>query len=291
MDVLKEIQLLTDDEIEILCEVIRQVGGVIPGPNPGNPPVNNPGTPTNLCAENHLKLLAFYLSHQKRISEVVNVANDTLDSIRTIRELRDYESSYKAPDNPPTINDKDWPKTMESIQEYLRLYLGEQKIPLAYVVRKDEGVPAINPDGSYATVQDEMIARAKHFTLGADGICIPEPTYITNREKVWEIIAKITRDQSCWTYVKPAQRTCNSGRMAFEGLYKHFLAPNNVDNMATMAEDKLKSTFYNSKQLRWDFERYINVQKAQHSIMEGLVEHGYTGINPHSLPPRQHQDR
>jgi hypothetical protein len=25
-----------------------------------------------------------------------------------------------------------------------------------------------------STVQDEMIARAKHFTLGADGIRIPE---------------------------------------------------------------------------------------------------------------------
>jgi hypothetical protein len=80
--------------------------------------------------------------------------------------------------------------------------------------------------------------------------------------------------------------------MALEELYKHFLGPNNVDNMATMAEDtKLKSAVYNGEQSRWDFERYINVQKAQHSIMEGLVEHGYTGINPHSLPPRQHQDR
>jgi hypothetical protein len=29
-----------------------------------------------------------------------------------------------------------------------------------------------------------MIARAKHFTPGADGIRIPDPTYITNREKV-----------------------------------------------------------------------------------------------------------
>jgi hypothetical protein len=33
--------------------------------------------------------------------------------------------------------------------------------------------------------------------------------------------------------------------MAFEGLYKHFLGPNNVDNMAIVAKDKLKSTVYN----------------------------------------------
>ena len=38
---------------------------------------------------------------------------------RSIRELRDFESTYKASDDVPTINAKDWPKTMESILEYL----------------------------------------------------------------------------------------------------------------------------------------------------------------------------
>ena len=83
------------DEIENLCKAIHQPGGVIPGLIPGNPPLNSPGTPINVCAENHLKLLAFYLRHQKRISKVVNVANITHDAIRTLRKLRDYESSYK----------------------------------------------------------------------------------------------------------------------------------------------------------------------------------------------------
>ncbi|KAI2507228.1 hypothetical protein MHU86_7185 [Fragilaria crotonensis] len=169
--------------------------------------------------------------------------------------------TYKAPDDPPTINPKDWPKTMESVHEYLRSYLGEQKIPLAYVVRKDEAVPITDPEGGYyATIQDEMIARASHRTFGPDGTIIPDPTYITNREK-----------DTRRPYGLP-------------GLYKHFLGPNNVDNMALMAEDKLKTTVYNGEQRRWDFEKYINVHKSQHSIMEGLVvEHGYTGgIDPRS---------
>lgn len=35
------------------------------------------------------------------------------------------------------------------------------------------------------------------------------------------------------------------------------------------------------EQHHWDFERYINIQrKQQHSIMEDLVEHRYTGIDP-----------
>lgn len=282
LDTLAEVKLLTDDEVESLCKVIRRPGGTVPAPDPGAAPVPNPGTPVNLRAENHMKLLAFYLRHQDRVSRSVQVPDITLETIRALRELRDFESTYKATtDDAPNINTKDWPKTMESIHEFLRSYLGEHKIPLAYVVRKDDGVPAEDPVGGYLTVQDEMIARAKHYTISANGAKIPDPIYITNREKVWEIIAKITRDQSCWTYFKPAQRT-RDGRMAYEGLYKHFLGPNNVDNMATMAEDKLKTTVYNGEQRRWDFEKYVNVHKSQHSIMEGLVEHGYTGIDPQS---------
>jgi hypothetical protein len=59
----------------------------------------------------------------------------------------------------------------------------------------------------YPTVQDAMIARAKHYTVAADGTRTPDPVYVNNREKVYEIIAKMMRDHSCWTYVKPAQKT------------------------------------------------------------------------------------
>jgi hypothetical protein len=110
--------------------------------------------------------------------------------------------------------------------------------------------------------------------VAANGTANPDPIYLVNCEKFWDIISKITRDHSAWTYTRPAQKTRDS-RMANNGLYQHFLGPNNVDNMATQAEDKLKNTVYNGEQHRWDFERYVNVHKQQHSIMEGLTEHGY----------------
>ncbi|KAI2504041.1 hypothetical protein MHU86_10403 [Fragilaria crotonensis] len=281
IDSLDEIRLLSDDEITNLGKLLRRPGGTVPGAaGAGGPAVPNPGIQVNARAETNLKLLAFYLRHKLRTSRTVAPAAVTLESIRSIRELRDFEATYKPSDDVPTINAKDWPKTMESILEYLRSYLGDKKIPLAYVVRKDENVPEMDPDGGYATVQDEMIARAPHFTM-AGAVRTLDPTFLVNREKVWEIIARITREHSCWTYVKPAQRT-RDGRMAYLALYTHFLGPNNVDNMATLAEDKLKSTVYNGEQRRWDFEKYVNVHKQQHSIMEGLVEHGYTGIDPRS---------
>ena len=285
MDSLEEIKLLRDDEIESLCKVIRRPGGMIPAP-PGGAAggaanIPNPGVPVNQRAEGHLKLLAFYLRHQARISRTVTVAQVTLEAIRTVRELREFESTYKNPDDLPTINAKDWPKTMEAIDEYLRSVLGERKIPLAYVVRKNDSIPDDDDDVIYPTIQDEMIARAPHYTPAANNVKIPDAIYLVNRGKVWDIISKITREHPCWTYVKPAQKT-RDGRMAYNGLYLHYLGPNNVDNMATMAEQKLKDTVYNGEQRRWDFEKCVNVHKQQHSVMEGLVEHGYTGIDPRS---------
>jgi hypothetical protein len=170
---------------------------------------------------------------------------------------------------------------MESIEEYLRSYLGERKLSLAYVVRKNEAVPVNNGEATYPKKQDEMIARAPHHTTNAVNVSVPDPTYLVNREKVWDITSKITREHSCWTYVRPAQCT-RDGRMAYPNLHQHFLGPNCVDNMATLAEDKLKNTVYNGEQRFWDFEQYVNVYKQQDSIMEGLVENGYTGIDPQS---------
>ena len=126
-----------------------------------------------------------------------------------------------------------------------------------------------------------MIARAPHFSVNAGGVREPDPVYLVNREKVWDIISRMTRKDASWTYVKPARETHN-GRMAYLGIYYHYLGRQHVDNMAKLAEDKLKNTVYNGEKHRWDFEKYVNTHKQQHSVLEGLMEHGYVGIDPRS---------
>jgi uncharacterized protein (DUF2236 family) len=54
----------------------------------------------------------------------MTAASITLENIRTIRELREFESTYKNPHELPVINPKDWPKSREAIDEYLRSVLG-----------------------------------------------------------------------------------------------------------------------------------------------------------------------
>ena len=108
IDSLQEICILPDDEIYNLCKLLRRPGGTVPGaPGEGGAPgaaVPNPGIQVSSRAETNLKLLAIFIRHKACTSRAVAPATVTLDNIRAMRELRDYESTYTTPYGVPTIN-------------------------------------------------------------------------------------------------------------------------------------------------------------------------------------------
>ena len=127
-----------------------------------------------------------------------------------------------------------------------------------------------------------MIGRA-HILSTEVGVAArtKTPTFLTDNQRVWELLFSITRERECWIYVKVAQRA-RDGRAAFLALKNHYLGPNNVNILASGAERKLKTTTYNGKKKRWNFERYVQMHVEQHTILEGLVSHGYPGIDTSS---------
>ena len=103
-------------------------------------------------------------------------------------------------------------------------------------------MPAVAPTGGYQSLQDDLIARAP-IRVGNAGNTAYTADYLADRSKVWKLISDLKRDQDYWSYVRPAQRTCDR-RLAFLGLKNHYLGKNNVDNMLSHAESKLKDTSY-----------------------------------------------
>lgn len=82
----------------------------------------------NQQAESHLKLvLAFYLQHQARHSKMANAADVTLHAIGEVCELHEFEATYKKPEDLPSVNVKDGPRTIEAIDEYPWSVLGNVK--------------------------------------------------------------------------------------------------------------------------------------------------------------------
>jgi hypothetical protein len=131
------------------------------------------------------------------------------------------------------INEKDCPRNLEIIREYLASQYGVTGDTLDYVVRPDIGVKpeAEDPAEGYETLDQEMNTRAHHTGR----------SFVNYRRKVWDIMSNIFGKHSCFVYIKPDLRTRN-GRDVYILLFHHFLGPTNVGNMASAAEIKLTGT-------------------------------------------------
>jgi hypothetical protein len=144
---------------------------------------------------------------------------------------------------------------------------------LDYVVRPDIAIKpeAEDPAENYETADQEMTARAPHTGR----------SFVDDRRKVWKIMSNICGKHSFFVYIKPALRNRN-GRDAYMLLFYHLLGPNNVGNMASEAETKLTGTLYNGENKRFTCETYVRINTEQNSVLNGLKDYGYAGIDDSS---------
>jgi hypothetical protein len=209
----------------------------------------------------------------ERVQQVPTAASITLEVVCGYREKQRNEEKFKKAAVEPDINDKNWPRTMESIRQYLAAQYGAKGSTLDYVIRQEVEVKphASDPSENYDIVDLEMTARAPNTGR----------TFQDDKQKVWDILSNMCAKHPCWVYIKPAQKG-NNGRLAYELLFDHYLGPKNVGNMDNAAENKLSSTLYNGEDKRFKWETYARIHTEQHSVLNGLKEYGYSGIDDSS---------
>jgi hypothetical protein len=235
--------------------------------------VPNRGIPVPQRAAMNIKLLVFCLKHQHCISRIPVIVKVNVVLVRQWRDQSVFEDDYEVTMTQPIIDEKDWPKTMEEISEFLEDNHGEQGNPLSYVIRPNVVVPteAGDPSAGYETVDIEMIDRGPHSGSA----------YQLDNRKVWEIMKNICGSNHCYIYSKGASRA-KDGREAFLLLFDHYLGASNVGNLATAAEERLKSRRYSGDKDNFDFEKYVWIHTEQHSVLNGLMDHDYSGIDESS---------
>jgi hypothetical protein len=140
------------------------------------------------------------------------------------------------------INDKDWPRTLETIKEYLFSQYGGTGDTLDYIVRPDFAVKpeSEDPVEGCDNVDQEMTARAPHTGRA----------FVDYMRKVLDIISNMCGKHSCFVYIKRALRTRN-GMEAYMIMFDHLLGPNNVGNMVSAVETKITGTLYNGEKNRF----------------------------------------
>jgi predicted ribosome quality control (RQC) complex YloA/Tae2 family protein len=255
INTLDELRNLEDKAVERLCQALKKPGGTIPNPNAGAQgalaQIPNPGYNVSIKAEENLKLAAYFVRHQQRISRPVSALMITIDSVRGLKELKAAEETHKDPTKKPVINEKNWPRTLDNIEEYLRNHLGQTDIPLSYIVRKEaDVVPSLlDPQANYSIIHDEMIAWAAHMDANGDRTQL----YNTDNKRVWALIHELTRNHKCYTYIKSFARA-RDGRAAYLALRDHYLGMNNVNRLASGAENMLHTARYQNESKRFNFE-------------------------------------
>ena len=117
-------------------------------------------------------LAVYFIKHRDRVSIDVTFINLVLAGVRkptSQGEMEEYSTEGSIIN--PTVNTKDWPKTVKSVEEYLRMFHSVNDTPLSDVMR-NQLVPTAESDdlsNSYNTINEEMIARDTIVVAGTVG--------------------------------------------------------------------------------------------------------------------------
>ena len=69
------------------------------------------------------------------------------------------------------------------------------------------------------------------------------------------------------------------GRAAYLDLYAHYLGENNVNNMASQTEAKIRNLHYTGESRWFNFNIYVSRLKEYHTTLNELVPLGYSGVD------------
>ena len=178
------------------------------------------------------KLAAYYLRYSEKISQVCQPTDLTVQASCTIRDMCDSDGNLDDP-KAPIINERDWPKTFDGMDEFFRTCYRITSIPLANIIRK-ETTPKEGEETDWDDPLDQMIERAPCRLRGKWHH--HETLHIYDRQ-LFDKLAELTRDHECWTYIKPHARARN-GRAAYMAFKNHYLGSNNIGKMLPQQSTK-----------------------------------------------------
>jgi hypothetical protein len=97
----------------------------------------NNGIAVSSRAVANLNLCVYYLKHTERVQRQPFANAINLVLVRSYHDQQRHGVGFKKTAGEPVINDKCWPKTLETIREYVASQYGVTGATLDYVVRLD----------------------------------------------------------------------------------------------------------------------------------------------------------
>jgi hypothetical protein len=185
IDSLEEIAYLDgEDDVDTTIKGITSPGGTVTtGSGAASVTLRNNSIPVSIRDVGNLKLCVYYLKHMERVQRqpVANAINLVL--VRSNSDQQRHEVKFKKISEDPVINENDWPRNLEAIQEYVASRYGGTGATFDYVVRPEIMVKpeAEDPAYGYDTVDQEITTREPNIGRA----------FVNDRCKVWDIVSNI----------------------------------------------------------------------------------------------------
>jgi hypothetical protein len=275
-----------EDSLKQLADNLRRPGGRVPDPDPGAAPGATIPTPP----------FVFGAKSQKRLLVACNLVRYyntvgrtiTAPNMQWTNVMRNFEIQWKALKDRKDADEPDIPKISkalpvikwtEAFEDYLSRVIGVRTIPLAYVIRADEAVPAAAPaleagqphSTEYGSIERELVARASHT----------HALYRDDNSTVYHAIEEATRTTQYAASIKPFQRR-KDGRGAWMALRNQYAGRDKWEAEIKKQENLLHTRKWKG-QSNFSLESFISQHRNAFVSMQACAEHvQYQLPNEHS---------
>ena len=264
------------EALQQLADNLRRPGGRVPNPDPGAAAGSTIPTPA----------FVFGAKSQKRLGIACELAryyntvgcNLTAANMRWNNVIKNFEIQWKSLKTKRDEDTLEVPKISKSLpiikwteafQDHLHCVIGVRMIPLAYVTRKDEDVPAVAPplqagqphSEVHGSIEGEMIVWASHTHV----------IFQDNNVAVYYALEEATRSTSYAASIKPFQRTKN-GCGALQALTNQYAGNDKWEAEIRKQDDLLHTRVWKS-QSNFPLEGFIAQHCNTFVSMQQCAEH------------------
>jgi hypothetical protein len=156
VDSLGEITYLdANEDVDAMIKGVTNPGGMVtPGEGTSRVTSRKNGIHVSIREVASLKLCVYCLKHMERVPRQPFPNAINLVLARSYRHHQRHEVGFKKTAEEPEINDKDWPRTLEKIKEYIASQYGVTGATLDYAVRPEISIKpeAEDPPENYETM-------------------------------------------------------------------------------------------------------------------------------------------
>jgi hypothetical protein len=175
---------------------------------------------------------------------------------------------------PPFQDAKGWTSFRDNFILMLSLNKGIRGVPLDYVVdttvRAAERANATRIEVDDVELDDDAVFKQRTVHFGN--------SFKQDNKVVWNKLHALLLDKPGYNHIN-SYANAKNGRAAWLALKTFYEGEDFQQRLRETAFLKLQTTFYRGETNRFDFEKYVNIHKSCHKMLEDANFNGGTGLD------------